>query len=198
LQYASDRPTQVSGTDIDRFYARIFIEQIKKDPVRVAALYLPGFDILNYEFFESKKMNPFVYTDLYRMHVAWLDETLQQIHRSNGDSHLLLILHQGRSLRNDRSGVWIRWSDAARQEPAQTEIAQTAIVPLLIHSCGLPVAKNMDPGLISLALPTSKLAAAPPRFIPAYPKKVTTFESEHVGEFNDLLIEQMKSLGYLQ
>ena len=197
-RYASVTPKKVSGPEMDRFYAGIFHQQLKRDSVRVAALYLPGLDILNYEFFESKKIDPFTYTDLYRKHLEWLDQAVQEIHRSGQDHHLLIIFHQGRSLTEGHTMALIHGKERMRLNPAAVSVSETAVAPLLLYSCGLPVSKAMDSNLISLAVPPSRLSAAPLRVVPAYVKEATAFESAHVGEFNDLLIEQMKSLGYLQ
>jgi hypothetical protein len=66
------------------------------------------------------------------------------------------------------------------------------IVPLLLHSCGIPIAKSMSPTLIRAFDPSATI-----RTVASFPKR-EEIETGHADEFNDLLVEQMKSLGYLQ
>jgi hypothetical protein len=54
--------SKISGPELDRFYTSVFESLFQQKPVRVAALYLPGHDILNYEFLERKQMDAFTYT----------------------------------------------------------------------------------------------------------------------------------------
>ena len=55
----------------------------------------------------------------------------------------------------------------------------------------------MNDDLLQAVLPQQFLARVPLRTVNQYVKK-DRMEIEHAGEFNDLLVEQMKSLGYLQ
>ncbi len=192
-----NKQLKIGGPELDRFYASIFQNQLRRDPVRVAALYLPGFDILNYEFFESRRLDPFSYTEKYRNHLQWLDQTLQMIHQENPDYNLLLILYQGRELTNDNSGVFL-YGAGFRKGNDSVRISETDVTPLLLYTCGLPVAQGMNIALIRASIPEQRMAAAPVRLAPAFRHRVTHPEPAHAGEFNDLLIEQMKSLGYLQ
>lgn len=186
----------VHGPELDRFYGEIFQQQLKSDPVRVAALYLPGLDILNYEFFSARKLDPFTYTDQYRQHLEWLDQMVAHIREENPGCRLALIAYQGRSLEKDHSVILIadgRFHGSSRQSFSEEDLA-----PLLLHSCGVPISKSMKADLIRAVFSPELLAKNPVRVVDAYPKRADQIESSHAGEFNDLLIEQMKSLGYLQ
>lgn len=180
-----------SGPELDSFYMDIFRRQLQSSPVRVAALYLPGLDILNYEFFQRRAMDPFDYTEQYRTHLHRLDEEFRSLVLDNPDAHVLIVFHQGRSLSLDHSGILV-YTHKNALSIAGTAFAETGIAPLLLHTCGLPIAKSMAPDLI-LALDH----AAVLRSVASFPKK-EEIEAGRVDEFNDLLVEQMKSLGYLQ
>lgn len=186
---------RINGIDLDRFYMNVFQKQLQADPVRVGALYLPGLDILNYEFFEAKTMDPFSYTDLYRKHLEWLDSEIGKIHQGDPGASILLVFYKGRSLKNDHSAIWV--NGKSFQSEAGGEYSQLDIAPLLLYTCGIPVGKTMSTSLIQAIVARQHLAQIPLRYVNAYPRK-EQLEAGHVGEFNDLLIEQMKSLGYLQ
>ncbi len=76
-------------------------------------------------------------------------------------------------------------------------VEETEITPLLLYTCGVPVSRMMNSGLIKAITPPGRFASVPLRTVDSYPKRDRA-DSIHSGEFNDLLIEQMKSLGYLQ
>jgi hypothetical protein len=56
----------------------------------------------------------------------------------------------------------------------------------------------MPTGLVLAWTPKQTLDERPLRFTPGYPGSASAVDSAHADEFNDLLVEQMKSLGYLQ
>ncbi|HJZ10671.1 MAG TPA: alkaline phosphatase family protein, partial [Acidobacteriota bacterium] len=197
-KYSTATPRNVSGPEMDRFYANVFIRQLTNDPVRVASVYLPGFDILNYEFFESKKIDPFTYTGKYQQHLEWLDQTLRDIVAASRGHHLMILFHQGRSLSQQHSSLLIHWNNTAAYRKSSGTVSERSIVPLILYTCGLPVTHAMDTGLVSIVVPPAQLTQSPLRFIPGYSKKASAPDVLRVDQFNDLLIEQMKSLGYLQ
>jgi len=106
----------------------------------------------------------------------------------------MLIMHRGRSLTHDRSAVLI--SDSSGRASNAT-FAESDVTPLLLYSCGAPLAKNMNVDLVRANIPRERLAQMPIRFVRAYTQTPAS-EPARVDDFNDLLIEQMKSLGYLQ
>jgi hypothetical protein len=71
------------------------------------------------------------------------------------------------------------------------------VTPLILHTCGVPISRSMKADLLKVVLPREFLARIPVREVGSYAKK-DRVDIEHAGEFNDLLVEQMKSLGYLQ
>lgn len=190
------RQGRIQGQAIDRFYAQVFQDQVKTSPVRVAALYLPGLDILNYEFFEVRRIDPFAYTDQYRKHLQWMDHWMQELEQSNPEFRILLILYQGRSLPNDHSGLWIHSPENSEASPVPFQ--ETEITPLLLYSCGLPLGQHMPYALVQAWIPKQRLQQTPLRFTSSYPSPASALDAAHAEEFNDLLVEQMKSLGYLQ
>lgn len=193
------RPTEIksiTGQDMDRFYMKVFQQQLHDDPVRVAAIYLPGLDILNHEFFEKKQIDPFAYTELYRSHLQWLDDQIRKIDTDNPDYQLMVIFYRGRSLPHQQSGLLLRHNDV--RLPSAVSFSELQITPLLLHSCGLPVSRTMDPGLIRTLYSDSVLSKNPIRLINSYRKKTESLEARRADDFNELLVEQMRSLGYLQ
>jgi hypothetical protein len=180
-----------SGPALDRFYMNIFHKQLRSSPVRVAALYLPGLDILNYEFFQRRAMDPFDYTEQYRAHLHRLSEEVRALSMENPGAHILILFHQGRSLIGDHSGILVE-SGRGAKSVGGLGFAEADVVPLILHTCGLPIAQSMSPALIRAVDPLSA-----PRVVAAFPKREEV-ESGRVDDFNDLLVEQMKSLGYLQ
>jgi hypothetical protein len=107
----------------------------------------------------------------------------------------MLVFYQGRSLKNDHSAIWVNGKSFHSETGG--EYSELDLAPLLLYSCGIPVGKTMSTALIQSIVPRENLAQIPLRYVSAYPRK-EQLEAGHVGEFNDLLIEQMKSLGYLQ
>ncbi len=189
---------KIEGPDLDRFYTDVFLQQMKSEPVRVGALYLPGFDILNYDFFHFKNMDPFTYADRYRNHLKWLDDVIGRIQTEYSGYHLLFIFCQGRSLEREHSAVMVHFSGTPVKENG-AQVSELSITPLLLHTCGVPIGKSMNEGLIrTIFSSSSRTATFPVRFVDSYPKTGRQLEPGHLGEFNDLLVEQMKSLGYLQ
>lgn len=192
---SSQTTLSVHGPELDRFYGSIFRDQVKQDPVRVASIYLPGLDILNYEFFTARRMDPFSYTDQYRQHLQWLDDWFAAIQSENPEVHIALILYQGRSLETNHSEMLIQFNELRGK--ASRSFSEEDLAPLILHSCGVPISRSMHEDLIKAVYPADQIAKNPIRLVSAYPKSIEV-ESAHAGQFNDLLIEQMKSLGYLQ
>jgi hypothetical protein len=189
--------SKINGPELDRFYTSVFESLFKQKPVRVAALYLPGHDILNYEFLERKQMDAFTYTARYREHLKWLDDQIGKI-TANSDYSLCIILSAGRSLPGHSSGVLIHGPASWKKGMiADHAFAERSITPLILYTCGVPVSLSMNDDLLQAVLPQQFLVRVPLRTVNAYVKK-DRMEIEHAGEFNDLLVEQMKSLGYLQ
>jgi Type I phosphodiesterase / nucleotide pyrophosphatase len=190
--------SKIKGPDLDLFYTDVFMQQMKTDPVRVGALYLPGFDILNYDFFHFKNMDPFTYSDKYRNHLQWLDDVAGRIQREYPDYNLMVIFYQGRSLENDHSAILIHSPGNETEKNLHNSISELTITPLLLYTCGVPVGRSMNQSLISALFASPQVPPAfPIRFVDSYPK-TDQLEPGHLSEFNDLLVEQMKSLGYLQ
>ena len=116
----------------------------------------------------------------------------------NFDYSLCIILSAGRSLPGNSSGVLIRGPESWKKGLIQNRaFAERSITPLILYTCGVPVSRSMNGDLLQAVLPQPLLARVPIRTVNAYVKK-DRMEIEHAGEFNDLLVEQMKSLGYLQ
>ena len=184
---------KISGPDLDRFYFELFHNQLQKDPVRVAALYLPGFDILNYEHLDARRMDPFAYTEAYSKHLKWLDGEIAELTSQHRQHKILLIFYQGRALSNHHSAILVPDTTPERGA-AYTEYD---VVPMLLYSCGLPVARNMKVDRIASSF-GDRISKMPLRYVGSYDAPRDRVDSEHVDQFNDLLVEQMKSLGYLQ
>jgi hypothetical protein len=194
---AGKTSSKINGPQLDRFYTSVFESLFQQKPVRVAALYLPGHDILNYEFLERKQMDAFTYTAQYREHLKWLDDQIGKI-SGNSDYSLCIILSAGRSLPGNSSGVLIHGPETWKKGLIENRaFAERSITPLILYTCGVPVSSSMNGDLLQAVLPQQMLARVPIRTVNAYVKK-DRMEIEHAGEFNDLLVEQMKSLGYLQ
>jgi hypothetical protein len=194
---AGKTSSKINGPELDRFYTSVFESLFQQKPVRVAALYLPGHDILNYEFLERKQMDAFTYTTQYREHLKWLDDQIGKI-VANSDYSLCIILSAGRSLPGNSSGVLIHGPESWKKGLIQNRaFAERSITPLILYTCGVPLSRSMNGDLLQAVLPQQFLAHVPVRTVNAYVKK-DRMEIEHAGEFNDLLVEQMKSLGYLQ
>lgn len=185
---------KISGPELDRFYASLFQQQLSSDPVRVAALYLPGFDILNYEFFEARRFDPFVYTQEYERHLQWLDQWLGELHSRYSGYRFMLVFYRGRSLSGQSSGIALSGSGSNQS----VTLNEYDVAPLLLYSVGLPLARNMKEDLLRLTIPAERLTRSPVRYVAPYATPTDRIDSAHVDQFNDVLVEQMKSLGYLQ
>jgi hypothetical protein len=196
-EYASfykGNKNKIDGPNMDRFYMDVFQHQLKKEPVRVAAVYLPGFDILNYEHLEARRMDPFTYTYAYMAHLEWLDREILSLQTDYPDYRLMIIFYQGRALSTHHSAMIV----AETHQQGNRKITEYDVAPMLLYSCGLPVARDMKLELIRSAVSSEQLAKMPVRYVVSYPAPRDQVESSHVDQFNDLLVEQMKSLGYLQ
>lgn len=180
-----------TGPALDSFYMNIYRRQLHDSPVRVAALYLPGLDILNYEFYQRRTLDAFEYAEQYRAHLHELDDQIRSLSVENRGFHILILFHQGRSLTGQHSALLVNTGNHPMSVPGHG-FDETEITPLLLHSCGLPIAKSMNPALITILDP-----GAVTRLVDSFPKKEEA-DNAHADEFNDLLVEQMKSLGYLQ
>ncbi len=191
--YYKGKKDKISGTDLDRFYMDLFQEQLNKDPVRVAALYLPGFDILNYEHLEARRIDSFTYTEAFVDHLKWLDDQLSRLQAKHPEYRLMMIFYQGRSLGSQHSAILIPSGPLKKSNLNEYDIA-----PMLLYSCGLPLARGMKTDLIRMTVNQKRLVRMPVRYVAGYAAPRDRVESSHVDQFNDLLVEQMKSLGYLQ
>jgi hypothetical protein len=190
-RYEAPQGATPSGPALDSFYLDIFRRQMRDDPVRVGALYLPGLDILNHDFFQRHAMDPFEYTSRYREHLRRLDDGIRDILGEHAEARVLVILHEGRSLAGNHSSVLIRTPGAPAHD-ADAVFSDADLAPLLLHTCGFPVSRAMSPALAQALDPSAVV-----RFVSSFPKH-ETMDAGHADEFNDLLVEQMKSLGYLQ
>ncbi|MCI0411655.1 alkaline phosphatase family protein [bacterium] len=185
---------KISGPDLDLFYLRLFNEQLKKDPVRVAALYLPGFDILNYEHYEARRIDPFSYTEAFVRHLNWIDNWLLQLQSQHPEYRVMMIFYQGRALPGHHSAMLV----TGAQLTGKTSYSEYDVTPMLLYSCGLPLARDMKTELIRSVIARERLEKTPVRYVAEYTAPRDRVEFSHADQFNDLLVEQMKSLGYLQ
>jgi hypothetical protein len=111
----------------------------------------------------------------------------------------MLIFDQGRSLQNEHSALLIHYPMVRTDQRTSFETTELGITPLLLYTCGIPIGKSMNQSLISALFPASEISKeSPVRYVDSYPRVEKQLEPGHLGEFNDLLVEQMKSLGYLQ
>ncbi|MCI0612218.1 alkaline phosphatase family protein, partial [bacterium] len=169
---AGKTDSKINGSDLDRFYTSVFKSLSQRMPVRVAALYLPGFDILNYEFVERKQMDAFTYTAQYREHLKWFDQQLGEIAEFFSDSNLCIILSAGRSLPGNSGGVLIHGPESWKKGLIQNRaFAERSITPLILYTCGVPVSRSMNGDLLQAVLPQQFLAHVPVRTVNAYVKK---------------------------
>ena len=185
---------KINGPDLDFFYLKLFQEQLKRDPVRVAALYLPGFDILNYEHYEAKRIDPFSYTEAFVAHLKSIDNWLFQLQSQHPEYSVMTIFYQGRSLSGQHSAILVPGIPIG----GRLSYTEYDVTPMLLYSCGLPLARDMKTELIRSVITRDRLEKTPVRYVAAYNAPRDQVESGHVDQFNDLLVEQMKSLGYLQ
>ena len=112
----------------------------------------------------------------------------------NPEYKFMMIFYQGRALTNQHSAIAVPGLPALREN----QLTEYDVAPMLLYSCGLPLARGMKLDLIRSVFAHDRLARMPVRYVAAYLAPKDRVESSHVDQFNDLLIEQMKSLGYLQ
>ena len=143
-------------------------------------------------------MDAFAYTTRYREHSNGSIQTIGKLLRDSGDTRMMVILSAGRSLPGHSSGVLIHGAENWKKGwISDRSFPERSVTPLILYTCGVPISRSMKTDLLKAVLPAIHWQKFLFVRLAAYVKK-DRVDIEHAGEFNDLLVEQMKSLGYLQ
>lgn len=166
----------------DRFYRRIFAEQLAGEP-KAAALYLPGLDIAA----DGWRGGDVAFADLVRDELSAADALLARA--LPGIGTVAVVLDPGRRVEGHEGRVLI-WRRAGCTRGERTETTPEAVASGLLRALGLPQSRELPP-------PPGGCRWTPaPTVVPGYGEprqRGAATGGEEDGEY----LKSLRSLGYL-
>ena len=196
-----------AGTDdrartIDLFHAAAACALRGSNPPDLEAVYLPGLDIFTMQQLGEAPASDLASLDTrlsaVRAYYRFVDGLIGEAARERGPSELLVLVGDpGRLARGATGaegtlavvGAPVRAGDLGPVSPRD-------VAPTVLHLLGMPVSRELDGRVIEAALTPDFRAHNPVRLVASYGRRPRARPAE--SEFDRDMLEELKSLGYIQ
>jgi hypothetical protein len=190
------RAVLTRSAELDGFVARL--AEATDDRNDLLALYLPGLDIVQHTLFGNEGTSPSevdqrlgALRQYYDYVGSLIAETIVRLHDRGV---VFLIAQPGRLHRGN--GVLAARGPGIR--PTRTTAAVLDVAPTILHSLGVPVARDLEGKVIEGLFEPEFLKKHPVRFVKGYGLKGIVPQSTTGQPLDAEAIERLRSLGYIR
>ncbi len=188
---------------LDRFHVAAARALRAATPPDLEAVYLPGLDIVTMQQLGEAPASDLAGLDAklaqVRAHYRFVDEVIGAAAAELGPSDVLVLVGDpgrlARGAAQPAEGLLV----LAGAEVAGGDLGSVSardVAPTVLHLLGLPKSRELDGQVLEAALSESFRAAHPVRSVDSYGRRPTSRPSE--SAFDQDVLEQLKSLGYIQ
>lgn len=189
----------------DEIYIEAGLQLFQRERPQIFAVYLSGLDSIGHRFTHAdagaQHKYDLKYGKVQENYYRYMDRVLGLVMKEmRADSIIVVVSDHG--LRNgvhSDDGVFIcAGPEIRRGVRISEEINLTDVCPTLLYLLGFPVSSEMDGRVFSGVVEPSSLAKNPIRYIPGYGKRENTTAVPLKSQFDEKIVERLKSLGYLK
>ena len=189
----------------DEIYIEAGLRLLQKERPRVFAVYLTGLDVIGHRYTHAAPGVQQNYDRKYGMvqqnYYRYMDRVLGLFMKEMRTNSLFVVVsdHGLREGEHTNDGVFICAGPDIRQGHRVSEAVNlTDVCPTLLYLLGFPVSADMDGRVFSGVAEPSYLQKNPIRFIPGYGQRENTAAAPQKSQFDEKIVERLKSLGYLK
>ena len=164
----------------------------------LTVVYLPGLDIVQHTLFGNEPPRPSevdqrlkALRQYYDYVGSLISTTLTQIH----DGGVVFLIAQPGRL---QQGNGVLAATGPGIGPASTTATVLDLAPTVLHTLGIPVARDLEGRVIEGIFEKEYVAAHPVRFVETYGGRGATARAAGAEPLDDEAIERLRSLGYIR
>lgn len=189
----------------DEIFNEIALDLYPSLAPKVFAVYFNGLDVVGHRFtredpeWQARLEDRF--GTVHRNYYLYMDEVIGQYLELVDDDTVVIVTADHGLMRglHTNNGVFVMAGKNIRKNYRLPEpVNLTDIMPTLYYLLGLPLADDLDGQPLKRAFMPLFLVDHPVRRIPSYGEREFFAEEPSASQFDDVIIERLKSLGYLQ
>ena len=188
----------------DEIYRRIGLGLYKKYNPQVFAVYFNAVDVVGHRFTRDvewrRKRLLDRYGDVQRNYYLHMDKVVREYLELADENTLVIVLADHGLMRGSHTpnGVFIMAGAGIRKgRRIERKVRLTDVLPTLLYRMGLPVAEDMDGSVVLQAMEKEFIQTHPIRFIESYGPRENVAEEPNTSDFDTVIVDRLKSLGYL-
>jgi hypothetical protein len=188
---------------LDRFHVAAARALRARSAPDLEAVYLPGLDIVTMQQLGDAPASDLAGLDAklaqVRAQYRFVDEVIGAAAAELGPSDVLVLVGDpgrlARGASQPAEGVFVL-AGAAAAAGDLGSVSERDIAPTVLHLLGLPKSRELDGRVLEAALGEPFRGAHPVRSVDSYGRRPTSRPTE--SDFDQDVLEQLKSLGYIQ
>jgi hypothetical protein len=189
----------------DLIFREIGLQFYIKQRPRVFAVYFSGIDVLGHRFTntdpgEQAKLLA-AFGDIQKNYYSYMDGMIKPLLDAADANTTIIVASDHGLMRGEHSdrGVFIMDGPNVRVNTRlESRVSLIDICPTMLYIMGLPVAEDMDGRVCAGAFADDFLRTRRIRTIPSYGPRKEYSNKAIETNFDDKIIERLKSLGYLK
>jgi len=189
----------------DEIYIEAGLFLLQRERPQIFAVYLSGIDSIGHRFSHAdpgaQQNYDRKYGKVQENYYRYMDRVLGLYMKEMRANSIFVVVsdHGLREGEHTSDGVFICAGPGIRRGVRTLEeINLTDICPTLLYLLDFPVSAEMDGRVYSGIVEPSILTKKPVRFIPGYGKRENTAAVPLKSQFDEKIVERLKSLGYLK
>jgi predicted AlkP superfamily phosphohydrolase/phosphomutase len=189
----------------DEIFHEIGLNLYHKKKPQVFAVYFEGMDVVGHRFTFPKKPKQIRYNrqfgNVQENYYLYMDDILSQYLKA-ADKNTCIILAADHGLmrgHHTNNGVFIIAGPGIKKNVKSSKtINLTDMLPTMLYIMGLPIAKDMDGEPFLEAFQEKFLAANEVQYINTYGRRKAAAETPRKSQFDEEILERLRSLGYIK
>ena len=188
----------------DEIYNEIGIDLYKEIRPQVFAAYFNGIDVVGHRFTsknrKKQKDTIDIFGDVQRNYYLYMNKVVGGFINLTDRNTIIIIAADHGLMRSEHTnnGVFIICGPHIKKNIAlKKSINLTDILPTILYLSGLPVAKDMDGQVFKKVISEEYLDTNEVMYIDSYGKREIANNTTIRPEFDDKILERLKSLRYL-
>ncbi|MFC2157184.1 alkaline phosphatase family protein [Acidobacteriota bacterium] len=189
----------------DEIYHAAALDLLKKNRPRVFAVYYSCLDVVGHQFTHPipavQKSLEEKYGKVQENYYLYLDRVLGHFLAELKRNTILVVVsdHGLRGNEHTDDGVFMATGPPIKQNTwTHEQINLTDIAPTMLYLLGLPVSLEMDGRVFTGAVKDEYLMGNSIQYVPSFGPRDNIDESPTKSQFDDQIIQRLKTLGYLK